>query len=127
MEHASVREDKVTPALGWLQHKGGIWKVPPGELIRLRAEPDSFDITHDSGRAAPVPGAGFDPRPWVKIAREILAGIDDGTYAPGDRLPALASMADRHQVSQGTVCKAYAYLRRQGVADANHNVTGFPG
>ncbi|MFG2047534.1 winged helix-turn-helix domain-containing protein [Micromonospora sp. NPDC048935] len=41
--------------------------------------------------------------------------IKDGTYPPGSQLPSGRALADAYDVSQSTISRAVARLRKQGV------------
>lgn len=63
----------------------------------------------DMGKLDPI-----DPRsPYRQVADAIRAEILEGAYAPGDKLPAHANVADEYGVSIGTVKRAYAALQRE--------------
>ncbi|MEU5786185.1 winged helix-turn-helix domain-containing protein [Micromonospora purpureochromogenes] len=45
----------------------------------------------------------------------LMRKIEDGTYAPGSQLPSGRALADEYDVSQSTISRAVARLRKQGV------------
>ncbi|MGY0235268.1 GntR family transcriptional regulator [Longispora urticae] len=49
------------------------------------------------------------------LAAELRAAITDGTYPPGSRLPSESELAERHDVSRGTVRQTFALLRADGL------------
>lgn len=55
------------------------------------------------------------PALYRKVADDIKAAIADGEYPPNTRLPSEAELAQRYQVSRGTVRQAFAALRADGV------------
>jgi GntR family hexuronate regulon transcriptional repressor len=63
-----------------------------------------------------------DPRDTQKlyqqIARTIAAAIEDGRYAPGDRLPSERELADDFGVSRPTIRDAMIALEFQGLVEA---------
>lgn len=59
---------------------------------------------------APAPGM---PR-FQQVAEDLRNQIAHGKLAPGDRLPSVATLADKHGVSTTTVQQALVYLRGQG-------------
>ncbi|WP_433242198.1 GntR family transcriptional regulator [Streptosporangium sp. CA-135522] len=52
---------------------------------------------------------------YRQLADELRAGISDGTYPPGSRLPSESELAQRHGVSRGTVRQAFAALAADGL------------
>ena len=60
----------------------------------------------------------IDPRKYVKLAAVLRAEIASGGYAVGDRLPALAVIADEHALSRATVAKALHLLCDEGILAA---------
>jgi integrase len=63
--------------------------------------------------AAPAPPRG----PYEIIATELREQIDSGQLRPGDRLPTLVELADRHGVSEATAHRAVDALRREGLVE----------
>lgn len=61
------------------------------------------------------PGAGAPQ--YIRIAHDIRRLIEDGAYAPGDRLPSTRSMADEFGVSAMTISSALQELHVSGVVD----------
>src|SRR5689334_11086577 len=50
-----------------------------------------------------------------EIAACIEAGVDGGSFAPGEELPSVRALAQRLDVSPGTVAAAFRELRLRGV------------
>jgi GntR family hexuronate regulon transcriptional repressor len=55
---------------------------------------------------------------YRQIARTIAAAIEDGRYAPGDRLPSERELADDFGVSRPTIRDAMIALEFQGLVEA---------
>jgi DNA-binding FadR family transcriptional regulator len=55
---------------------------------------------------------------YQQIARRIAASIEDGRYAPGDRLPSERELADDFRVSRPTIRDAMIALEFQGLVEA---------
>lgn len=51
---------------------------------------------------------------FAQIAAVIRRQIINGEYAPGDRIPSEADLADQHQVARPTAARAIALLRSEG-------------
>jgi DNA-binding transcriptional MocR family regulator len=64
------------------------------------------DISLQKGGSTPL---------YRQIAAAIRAACASGKLAPGERLPAIRTLADRLQVSQVTAAQAYELLRSEGV------------
>ena len=58
------------------------------------------------------------PKLYQQIARTIAASIEDGRYAPGDRLPSERELADDLGVSRPTIRDAMIALEFQGMVEA---------
>ena len=57
-----------------------------------------------------------DPRAWVRVARALLADIEDGTLKPGDQLPGgITGQGVRFGVNMGTISKACHVLMAAGL------------
>jgi GntR family transcriptional regulator len=52
---------------------------------------------------------------YRKVADDITAAIEAGTFPPGALLPSEAELAERYTVSRGTVRQAFAALRADGI------------
>jgi DNA-binding GntR family transcriptional regulator len=63
-------------------------------------------IDHDAGR--PV---------WQQLADILRAMIESGEIAPGKLLPSQRTLMQRHEVSDGTVKRAVAKLREEGLVE----------
>src|SRR5580692_8473003 len=55
---------------------------------------------------------------YKQVARSIAAAIEDGRYAPGDRLPSEREFADDFGVSRPTIRDAMIALEFQGLVEA---------
>jgi GntR family transcriptional regulator len=68
------------------------------------------DSVSDEGRHA------MSERPaYLRVADELRAGIRDGTYPPGSRLPSLRALAAQHGLSEIVIRAAFAVLRNEGL------------
>jgi GntR family transcriptional regulator len=54
-------------------------------------------------------------RAWVAIADQLRAGIADGRYPPGERLPSAADLMAEHHVARQTIQNAVDQLRAEGL------------
>lgn len=64
---------------------------------------------------------GTDPLYW-QVANRIIEGIQDGTWAPGDKLPSEHALCDMYQVSQITVRRALRELAHQSRVYSRHGL-----
>ena len=64
---------------------------------------ESFEIDHNSGM--PV---------WIQVKNRLAYLIGAGTYAPGERLPTVRSLAIELDISYNTANRAYMDLEREG-------------
>ncbi|GAA0579150.1 PLP-dependent aminotransferase family protein [Caenispirillum bisanense] len=55
---------------------------------------------------------------YEAVAGRLAAAIDDGTYAPGDRLPSVRALARREGVSPMTALRALELLADRGLSEA---------
>lgn len=62
---------------------------------------------------------------YHRIAEQLRRDVTDGEYAPGDRLPAETSLAERFHVSVPTIRQAIGVLRAEGVIESQHGVGTF--
>ncbi|MEU7617160.1 winged helix-turn-helix domain-containing protein [Micromonospora rifamycinica] len=64
----------------------------------------------------------IQPHSGVPVAHQLAAvlraGILDGTYPPGALLPSETRLSQEHGVGRGTVRRAVAELRAEGLVDA---------
>lgn len=51
---------------------------------------------------------------WPQVADELRRRIESGTYASGERFPAVVDLAAEFDVAASTVQKAVAALRAEG-------------
>lgn len=65
-----------------------------------------------------TPNAPDPQKLYQQIARAIATAINDGRYAPGDRLPSERELADEFGVSRPTVRDAMIALEFQGLVEA---------
>ena len=68
---------------------------------------ESFAIDHNSG--LPV---------WIQIKNRIAYLINDGTLAPGDKLPTVRGLASEISINYNTVNKAYLSLVSDGYLES---------
>lgn len=54
--------------------------------------------------------------PWRQLYALLRARIEDGTYQPGQRLPAIADLAHDYELNPTTVQKTMRQLREDGLA-----------
>jgi AcrR family transcriptional regulator len=59
--------------------------------------------------------SGVNLPPYAQIAAELRDQIEQGTLAPGDRVPSTREITQRWGVAMATATKALAALRREGV------------
>lgn len=64
---------------------------------------------------------GSEPLYW-QVANRITEGIQDGTWAPGDKLPSEHALCDMYQVSQITVRRALRELAHQSRVYSRHGL-----
>lgn len=57
---------------------------------------------------------------YVQIAHAIRAMVEEGRFAPGDKLPTLAELAATFSCSRATVREALSALRGQGLVEFRH-------
>ena len=55
---------------------------------------------------------------YQQVAVELRAGVDDGTYPPGSRLPSESQLARTYGVARGTVRQALATLAAEGLVSS---------
>ena len=65
------------------------------------------------------------PLKYLTIANEIRERIADGTYRPGQQLPASAALAKEHGVALMTVRQALGILQLEGAIEARHGAGTF--
>jgi GntR family transcriptional regulator len=53
--------------------------------------------------------------PWRQIHAALRAQIEDGTLAPGDRLPSITDLSQHYEVALTTVRKALDALKAEGL------------
>jgi DNA-binding GntR family transcriptional regulator len=58
--------------------------------------------------------------PSERIAADIRAKIKTGKLKPGDQIETVDQLAERFEVSRGTVAKALDKLRREGLIMSTH-------
>jgi GntR family transcriptional regulator len=70
-----------------------------------------FHINIATGMGTPI---------YRQIVEQVRLGVATGALTPGDALPSVRSLAERHLVNPNTVAKAYAELVRDGVLESHH-------
>jgi DNA-binding GntR family transcriptional regulator len=60
--------------------------------------------------------------PYLQVAAAIAAAIRAGDLTPGEPLPAIAEIASRYGVAAGTVKRALAVLRNEGLIVTRHGI-----
>lgn len=67
-----------------------------------------------------------DPRPpYQQLAHRLRAAMEAGDYGPGERLPSHQRLADAYGVAVGTVKRALAVLREQGLITTRHGMGSY--
>lgn len=54
---------------------------------------------------------------WVQVYEVIKAGIEDGTYQPGDKLPSVLDLTNEYGIANATAQKVMRALREDGLTD----------
>ncbi len=72
-----------------------------------------------------MPDAFQKPLKYLTIASAIRDRIADGTYRPGQQLPASAALAKEHGVALMTVRQALGILQLEGAIEARHGAGTF--
>lgn len=67
-----------------------------------------------------APGGRDEDLAYVRVASDIAARIASGELAPGARLRAERDLAEIYGKSYGTIRRAMAYLREQGLIVTVH-------
>lgn len=55
--------------------------------------------------------------PFAQLRSQIVAGVSDGTLAPGDQLPTVRGLAGDLGIAPNTVARAYRELEADGVLE----------
>jgi GntR family transcriptional regulator len=55
------------------------------------------------------------PASYTRVADEITAAIMSGQYSPGDQIPTIREIADRHEIALGTAQRVVATLHTRGL------------
>ncbi len=67
-----------------------------------------------------------DARPlYQQVADQLVTGIQEGQWAPGDKLPSERALCDEFEVSQITVRRALRELRHSGHVHSRHGLGWF--
>jgi len=69
----------------------------------------AFHVNITTGSGTPI---------YRQIVEQVRLGVATGVLAPGDALPSVRGLAEKHVVNPNTVAKAYAELVRDGVLDS---------
>lgn len=56
--------------------------------------------------------------PWEQLAALLRERITSGELQPGDRIPSVVSLAQEYELAAGTVRKALAALRQEGLIES---------
>jgi DNA-binding GntR family transcriptional regulator len=56
--------------------------------------------------------------PWVQLAALLRARIKSGEFPPGGRIPSVVSLSQEYDLAGGTVKKALAQLRAEGLIES---------
>ncbi len=80
--------------------------------------PERFELSIDRDAEVPI---------GVQLAWALRARIHDGTFKPGQRLPALRDLADVTGVNVNTVRAVYQRLDQEGLIDSQHGSGTFVG
>ncbi len=80
--------------------------------------PDRFELSIDRDAEVPI---------GVQLAWALRARIHDGTFKPGQRLPALRDLADATGVNVNTARAVYQRLDQEGLIDSQHGSGTFVG
>jgi GntR family transcriptional regulator len=70
-------------------------------------------------------GAGAFAPKYQRIADELRRDISNGTYQPGDRMPAETALLERFRVSLPTLRQALGVLRAEGLIESRHGIGTF--
>ena len=57
---------------------------------------------------------------YKQIVEQVERGVRDGSIAPGEQLPSMNVLADRHRISRETVKKAYGILVEKNIVEPRH-------
>lgn len=67
-----------------------------------------------------------DPRPpYQQLANRLRAAMEAGDYEPGEQLPSHQGLSDTYGVAVGTVKRALAVLRDQGLITTRHGMGSY--
>lgn len=67
-----------------------------------------------------------DPRPpYQQLANRLRAAIEEGSYKAGEQLPSHQALAGTYGLSVGTVKRALAVLRDQGLITTRHGMGSY--
>ena len=76
----------------------------------------AFQLNITTGSGTPI---------YRQIVEQVRLAVATGALAPGDDMPSVRGVAERHVVNANTVAKAYAELVRDGVLDSQQGVGFF--
>jgi GntR family transcriptional regulator len=71
----------------------------------------AFQLNITTGSGTPI---------YRQIVEQVRLAVATGALAPGDDMPSVRGVAERHVVNANTVAKAYAELVRDGVLESHH-------
>jgi DNA-binding GntR family transcriptional regulator len=64
-----------------------------------------------------IPGMRAPQPPYLRIASELRAQIENGELRPGEQVPSAAQLAERYGVGKVTAQRALALLKEWGLTD----------
>src|SRR5207302_10708104 len=100
--------------------------VPPAALASRLRKPSPQTHRHSvQVLLLLMPDTFQKPLKYLTIAGVIRDRIADGTYRPGQQLPASAALAKEHGVALMTVRQALGILQLEGAIEARHGAGTF--
>ncbi|WP_249277706.1 PLP-dependent aminotransferase family protein [Pandoraea sp. PE-S2R-1] len=76
------------------------------------------DVNPSASPSSPSPSAAPALPLYRQLAGHYLLAIEAGTLVPGDRMPSVRTLMERHQVSLSTALQTCRHLEAQGVLEA---------
>ena len=87
--------------------------TPPGWTRQTDTPPTPLPVPC----RGPTPVAENRRNPYEKLAAGLRAAIESGQLPPGELLPTVVELAAEHEVSPGTINRAVALLKAEGLID----------